>query len=264
LRLLTPIPRILKLLLNPPKKETQPTEPLPPDIPSPKPIDRMSSDPLDQTSTAINTTYLPNRKNDVTCKETRSPADSDESCSAVFISKLEKELQQSFSDKDVAIGLGWYTGLSEDRRKRLKKPIACIIRALKDGYAQKEVEAQNTQVAAQIEKKRRLDHDKKLSQEEKSSNYQLAQHLISKFSTLPGWRHRLYKKCFVIHNDELKPYRDEETGAIQSLMPDGSIHFGTPGIRVDFDLSPTKFSETLKEFFAKCRWASPKPVEVSQ
>lgn len=244
------------------KKEPQPTEPLPPDIRSHSPSGISGDGPSGISGDAINTTYFPNKKNDVTCQDPRT-ADSDESCTAVFLSKLEQELGKAFSAKDAALGIAWYRGLTEERRKQMKKPIACIVRALKDGYAQQEVQSQNDQDAREIEKTWKIAENKKLAQEDREANYRFARHLIYKFSTLRGWVHRLGCERFSVRNTAIKSSRGSD-GGTHALMPDGSIYYGTIAVSVDLDLPPQEFRETLKIFFDKCEWECPLEMEVTQ
>lgn len=214
----------------------------------------MRDDPPRKTLDAINTTYLPNRENDVTCQQPADPAASDEASSAASSSNLKEELEQSYSAQDVAIGMKWYEMQSESKRASMRNPIACIIQALKGGYAQEEVASANKEVAAKLAQDRDAQQKRSAVKREMTSNERLAQQLIFKFAHCAGWRHRLDSKCFVVHNESVEKVRDEETGASVCFMPDGTKRFGAPAVRVDFELPPGEFKQTLKDFFRESQW----------
>jgi len=231
-----------------PPTDPQVPEPIPTAIPSHRPMDKMSIDPSDKMSIAINTTYLPNKKNDVTCQGADAPP------AAASSSELRKELQESFPAPEVEIGLRWYENQNANKKARMKKPIACIVKALKDGYAHKEVSAQNAEVASHREKHLSTERSRQLKHQATQGNQRLAEHVVDKFSGKPGWKHLLDAEGLSVSNSSLQSSRDPESGAKITVMPDGSTMHGHVGIRANFDLSSKEFATIVNEFFKKNLW----------
>lgn len=204
---------------------------------------------------AYNTTYSnKDRTSGVTCKRPEGPEAANAAEVAVSFLEIRKELERSVSATDVLIGLKWYQLQAEAKRTAMKKPIACIMQALKDGYAEKEVAANDKEVAAQLEKKREERKQVKHRKTEMNVNEKLAHQIIFKYSECEGWKHKIDSKCFVVFNDKVEKTRDEETAISLCIMPNGKKRFGNPAVRVDFDLSPNEFKSLLKEFFVECNW----------
>lgn len=245
------------------KKETQTTEAVDTYKEPNKANRKMREDPNREMRDAINTTYLQDRKNGVTyCQHPelpkneapKPPAGSGDPCSAASLSNLKEELEQSFSKYETSIGLKWYEMQTDTKRAGMKKPIACIIQALKGGYAQQEVEAKNSEVAAKLQKDREIKQKAEAKKIEMNSNEKLAHQLVNKFSQMNGWRHKLDGKCFVVFNDSVEKFRDEETGSPCCIMPSGKKRFGSPGVRGDFGMSHEEFKIIFKDFFEESQW----------
>lgn len=208
---------------------------------------------------AINTTYLSNKRNDVTCKSPSGPAASDEASSAASSSDLKKELEQTFSAQEVSIGMKWYELQTDHKRSSMKKPIACIVKALKEGYAHREVASKNAEMAAELSQQRETTLKKLEAKKETAANERLANQLSVKFSHCPGWRHKLDSKCFVVYYDGAEKVQDEDAGCFVWHMPDGTKRFLIPAVRVNFDLPHSTFKSRLKSFFKECQWEEDTP-----
>ncbi len=211
--------------------------------------------PSAKNAHAINTTYLLNKRNDVTCKEPPIPANSDEVSAAASFSKLKEDLENSFSNTEVAIGMKWYEMQSDAKKATMKKPIACIVQALKGGYAHKEVSAQNAQLAAQRSQETQEKFIRDKAKKEMNSNEKLSHQLILKFSGRKGWRHSIDSKGFTIFCDAAKKCKDPESNSTFYSMPNGEEWAGTLGLRVPFDLPPQEFKHILKKYFVMSEWS---------
>lgn len=234
-----------------PSNESQVTDTIPSDTTAPRPSDKMSIGPPDKMSIAINTTYLPNKKNDVTCKGSDDPP------AAVSSSKLKEELEQSYTQDEVEIGMKWYEMQSPSKKQNMKKPIACIVNALNGGYAHEEVASQNAQLAAQLAQEREKKKQKEEVKEEINSNAQLAAYLVKKFSHLSVWKHSIDKKGFSITNEGVEKGEDDANGCRMHyyILPSGEKRYGKNHfIRVDFDLPASQFKKEIKTFFEEASW----------
>ncbi len=207
-----------------------------------------------KSAAALNTTYLQYRTSDVTCKDPDGSAASSEACSAAFLCSLKKDLEQSFPAGEVAIGMEWYEMQSDSKRAAMKKPIACIIKALKDGYAHEDVSSKNAEIEIQIRQERETKVKKEARNTEINSNKNLAEKLILKFSHLKGWRHKIDSKCFVIYNDDATRCR-ELGGDTYHLMSNGDKRWGTLGERMEFDMKPSEFRKTLEKYLVQSLWS---------
>jgi len=222
--------------------------------PSDRPPQISGDDPPQNSGGAINTTYLPNRKNDVTCKKPNEEGKEPKRDAAAFSLNLKKELEESFPIQEAEIGMKWYEMQSSQKKGRMKKPIACIIKAITEGYAHKEVSENNSRISCHLEENQQHQLKKHKKKKESESNKMLAKQLVIKFSHLEGWRHKMDSTCFVVYNDSVEKFRDENTGACICYMPDGSKRFGAPAVRVEYDISPHQFRTTLKEFLFQSQW----------
>lgn len=211
----------------------------------------------DTQSHAYNTTYYPNRTSDVTCKEADAPV-------AASLLDLRKELGKSFSPKDIEIGMQWYKLQSDSKKATMKKPIAYITKALQGGYAQEGVAEKDDELKQELQEKKEIKQQQEMETQEMNNNVKLAHQLIFKFAESDGWRHKIDSKCFVVFNDSIEPTKDEETGLKVCIMPNGTKRFGTPAVRVDFDMSQQEFRSTLQKFFIESKWKEePKNRKIS-
>lgn len=231
-------------------KETQVPDTIPPPEDSHRPSGKSGDGSPQNSGDAIKTTSLPNNKNGVTCKS------SDELSAAASSSNLKEKLEQSFSAKDTELGLRWYELQGKVKRSKMKKPIACIVNAIKGGYAQEEVASKNQEVAAQLEKDREVKKKTLFKKKEMSLNEKLAHQLITKFSHMKGWRHKIHSKGFIVFNYlvERTPDKESLAGGTISIMPNGAKRYGSPSVWVDFDQPNENFKNSLKEFFLECQW----------
>lgn len=212
-----------------------------------------------RSADALNTTYLHNRTSDVTCKRPDGPADSNESCvAASSLEELRKELELSFSKVEADIGMTWYQMQSEAKRATMKKPIACIVKALQEGYAQEDVASSNKEIAAKLKEEKREIEKINQKRSEVTSNKKLADHIVNKFSHLNGWEHKIDSKGFSIINRALPQYEEhmEGTGLVNYfILPNGKKHYQkTLFVRVNFELPMNQFKQELRDFFEMCDW----------
>ncbi len=201
---------------------------------------------------AINTTYLNNNKNDVTCKG------SDEPPAVSFEDSLRMELLYSFSKSETDIGMRWYGLQSSHKKDKMKKPIACIIQALKEGYAQQEVEKAQEEIEKNLQEseKKKIEYAEK--EKEKSQNKHLALHLVEKFSHMTQWEHKIDSEGFSITNHGVKKFKDEDSLGFY-VLPSGKKCYGKNHfLRVSYDLPPSQFKKELQHFFTEAQWTKKK------
>ena len=200
---------------------------------------------------AINTTYLSNRENDVTCKG------SDEPRAASSEDLMRIELLYSYSKKEVDIGLEWYKMQTQTKKDSMKKPIACIINAIKGGYAQEEVAAANKEIAAHLQQEEREKLKKAEKKAEVDTNKKLAEQLVQKFSHMKCWSHQIFEKFFVVKNLGVECGEDIEDGCSLKyhILPSGEKRRGAGHfVRVEFSLPHGEFKKQLKDFFKEAEW----------
>ncbi len=229
------------------ENESQVIKLIPPDKEVHRPPAKMSDDPPAKMSDAINTTYLPNKKNSVTCKKE----------DAAFPLELKKELEQVCSKEDVVLGLKWYDIQTEARKENMKNPIACIINAIKKGYCREKVEEHDNLLAEQKEKKHQQIQKLKTKKKEFSENEKFAHKIINEFQRNKGFRPRMAKEFFVIFNDSLEKHRDLETSTPYFELPSGEKHYGAKAaIKVDFNQPSSTFKKEIKKFLLLNNWVS--------
>lgn len=205
---------------------------------------------------AINTTYLSNRENDVTCKGSDEP-----SAAASSEDLMRIELLYSYSKKEVDIAMEWYSRQTQAKKDSMKKPIACIINAIKGGYAQEEVAAANKEVAAQLQQEERVKLQEAEKKAELGTNRKLAEQLVTKFSHMNGWSHSLDSKGFSVNNLSVEKGEDTTNGCSLAyyILPDGTKCYGKNHyVRVNFDLPHQEFKKQLKDFFTQAEWTQEK------
>ena len=239
---------------NPPKEgveKLQVPDTIPPLDESHRPSVKMTEGPPVKMTDAIKTTSLPNKKNDVTSK------DSDESGDAALLLSLKEELEPYFSVSEAAIGMEWYVMQPDSKKVKMRNPVACITQAIKDGYAHEEVAQNNAEVAAQLEKKREEVAQKKVKKEEFERNKKLAHLLIEKYSHEEGWDCCIASSFISIRNKNLKKAQWDKP----TLMPDGSEFWGHVFVSASFRLPPLEFKKFLEGFIKRNLWTKEKPQE---
>jgi len=205
---------------------------------------------------AINTTYLSNRENDVTCKGSDEP-----SAAASSEDLMRIELLYSFSKKETDIGIEWYRMQTQTKKDSMKKPIACIINAIKGGYAQEDVSAANKEVEAQLQQEERVKLQEAEKKSELDTNRKLAEQLVTKFSHMNGWSHSLDSKGFSVNNLSVEKGEDTTNGCSLAyyILPDGTKCYGKNHyVRVNFDLPHQEFKKQIKDFFTQAEWTQKK------
>jgi hypothetical protein len=146
---------------------------------------------------------------------------------------------------------------TQTKKDSMKKPIACIINAIKGGYAQEEVAAANKEVAAQLQQEERVKLQEAEKKAELDTNRKLAEQLVTKFSHVKGWTHNLDSKGFSVNNEGVEKGEDTENGCSLAyyILPDGKKCYGKNHfLRVTFDLPHTEFKKQLKDFFNEAEW----------
>ena len=106
----------------------------------------------------------------------------------------------------------------------MRKPIACIIEAIRRGYAQEAVETKETQEYQKKEaqmKEERLQTDREKLRIK--YNRAKAQILIDACADFPGWRHELSGELFTVWNDNLKK---KDSDLTTYLFPNGEEWMG--------------------------------------
>lgn len=237
---------------SPSHEETQVIDNLPTQDDSHSPPKKSGDGPPKKSGDAINTTYLPDNKNDGTCKGSDDP-----SVAVSFEERMRKELEYSYSKADVDIMMQWYEMQTENQKSSMKKPIACVINAYNEGYAQEEVASRNQQVAQQMHQheKKKLEVAQKKTEEEQ--NRKLAFQLIDKFSHMKVWSHDISEKRFSIKNEGVEKGKDENN-LIYCVLPSGKKLYGkNHAVIVNFEMPHAEFKKTLKDFFLEAEWKSP-------
>jgi hypothetical protein len=232
--------------VSPPlKNAAQVVEPIPSDITFRKPSDEVSIPAVDKVSDTINTTYLPNRKNGVTCKTS----------AAAFFEDARKELEQSFSKEEVTLALKWYEIQTPARKERMENPIACMVDAIQKGYCREKVLEHEEVMAEQEAEKHERIHKVKTKKRELSENEKFAHRILKEYQRTEGFSHRIDSACVVISNDLLEKHRDEETGAPYFKMPSGEKYFNVKAaVRINFNEPSTVFKKEIKKFLVLNKW----------
>lgn len=223
----------------------------------PKPSDKMPVTPSDKVSVANNTTYYPNKISSVTCKGSDDPG-------AAPFENLRKELEREMTSENAALGIRWYFLQTDKKRDEMKKPIACIINAIKKGYAREQVDEEKAKTQEIQKEKKKVVEKIVEKKKELSLNEKYAKKVLEECGFQEGFQYKMDRACFVITNTSLEKQRDEETNAPYFIFPSGHKHYGArAAVRVEFKDSYTEFKSKINSFVRENGWTStPKRMEV--
>jgi hypothetical protein len=212
---------------------------------------------------AINTTYLHNRKSDVTCKGGKPPI------AAASSDPIRKELENSFSKAQVEVMMDWYSLQTEEKKAGMKNPVACIISAYKNGYAVEQVQEVKAEEAKRDASKAQELQVKRKRYEEMGNNEKLAHQIADRCKEYPGMECKVDSKCFFVKCVNAQESRVDDPsspfhGGRCFVMPSGGIWHGANGVRVDFDLPSDRFKKDLKLYFEMCLWTKESKKQAVQ